>query len=213
MTEVGARHLFVHVEEPSMKEAVEALLPPLLAGRSVECKIIDHGSKHALLTNLPRRLRGYADWPEPGLRIMVLVDRDDDDCMDLKRRLESAAQAARLPTKTSPDFAGRFKVVNRIVVEELEAWFLGDVPALMAAFPGIPPTLEGRAKFRNPDAVTGGTWEALLKVLKQAGHYTQSAHLPKIEVARRVATQMVAARNRSKSFQAFVTGLNALLTT
>ena len=104
-----------------------------------------------------------------------------------------------------------YKVVNRIVVEELEAWFLGDVEALMEAYPGVPPSLATKAAFRDPDAVTGGTWEALLRVLHRAGHYAGSDRLPKIEVARRVAARMQAGRNRSGSFQAFVTGLDALM--
>ena len=203
--------LFVHVEEPSMKEALTVLLPRLIGQGAADCTIIDHGSKQELLKNLPGRLRGYARWAAPAPRILVLVDRDNDDCRALKDNLESMARAAGLATRTAPDFAGEFRVVNRIVVEELEAWFLGDAPALRAAYPGISPVLETRAGFRDPDALTGGTWEALHRVLKAAGHYVGSDRLPKIEVARRVAAQMVPDRNRSRSFQVFVTGLEALL--
>jgi hypothetical protein len=194
-----------------MAEAMEAWLPRLLAERTVEAKVIDHGSKWALLNNLPARMKGYANWPLPGLRILVLVDRDDDDCADLKRQLEAMARSAGLATKTVPAGSGAFKVVNRIVVEELEAWFLGDVPALTDAFPGVPLTLGSQARFRDPDAVTGGTWEALLRVLNKAGHYTGAPRLPKIEVARRMAPIMRFERNRSRSFQAFLAGFEALL--
>jgi hypothetical protein len=140
------------------------------------------------------------------------VDRDDDDCRALKERLEKAAKEAGLATKSTPDSAGNFRVVNRIAIEELEAWFLGDVQALSAAYAGIPASLDRQAAFRDPDAVIGGTWEALHRVLKRAGHYVGSDRIPKIEVARRVAEQMVPNRNRSRSFQAFVTGLEALIT-
>ena len=157
-------------------------------------------------------MRGYANWPEPSLRVLALVDRDDDDCLSLKRKLELAATSAGLATKASPNGSGRFKVVNRIVIEELEAWFLGDVPALSSAFPGVSPSLADHAKFRDPDAVKGGTWEALFHVLNKAGHYRRLQHLPKIEVARIIAPLMQFDRNRSRSFQAFVTGLEALLT-
>jgi hypothetical protein len=203
--------LFVHVEEPSMKETIDALLPGRLEGRDVELKVIDHGSKQSLLRNLPNRMKAYANWPDPGLRILVLVDRDDEDCQDLKRRLEAAASSAGLPTKTAPDTNKSFKVVNRIVVEELEAWFLGDVPALVAAFPRVSASLGQQARYRDPDAVPGGTWEALRRILIRSGYYAGSRHLPKIEVARRVAPLMVASRNRSRSFRAFVDGLDALL--
>jgi hypothetical protein len=172
--------LFVHVEEPSMKEALDSLLPSLLPASRVEVKIIDHGSKKALLSNVPDRLRGYAKWADPALRVLVLVDRDDDDCRALKIGLEAAALSAGLASKTAPDRRGKFQVVNRIVIEELEAWFLGDIDALAESYPGVPPSLARKAAFRDPDAVRGGTWEALSRVLKTAGHYVGSDRLPKI---------------------------------
>ena len=195
-----------------MVEAMAAWLPRLIAGRAIKSKVIDHGSKWALLNNLPQRMKGYANWPEPGLRVLALVDRDDDDCADLKSKLESAAHSAGLATKSAPDSVGRFKVANRVVIEELEAWFLGDVAALSQAYPGVPLTLGNQAKFRNPDAVTGGTWEALLRVLNKAGHYRGSQRLPKIDVARRISPLMDFEANSSRSFNAFISGLEALLT-
>ncbi len=194
-----------------MEAALTALLPRLIGDRLVECKIIQHGSKPALLKNLPTRLRGYAGRQDESPRILVLVDRDNDDCRELKGQLEAAARDAGLATKSTPDPVGAFRVVNRIVIEELEAWFFGDVAAMRAAFDRVPSTLASRQGFRDPDAVAGGTWEALHRVLKRAGHYDRVTTLPKIEVARRIASKMDPARNRSKSFEAFVSGLNALL--
>jgi hypothetical protein len=211
VTANGQKQLFVHVEEPSMEAALAALLPPLIGDRPVAFKIIQHGSKSELLKNLPTRLRGYARGQDQSLRILVLVDRDDDDCRELKRQLEAAAQGAGLATKSTPDPVGAFRVVNRIVVEELEAWFFGDVAAVCAAYDRVPPTLASRQGFRDPDAVVGGTWEALHRILRRAGHYDRVETLPKIEVARRIASKMDPARNRSKSFGAFVSGLDALL--
>jgi hypothetical protein len=206
-----AIRLFVHVEEPSIKAALEVLLPVVIGSRAVYITIIDHGSKQGLLTNLPMRLQGYGAWPDEDIRVLVVVDRDNDDCVALKRRLEAAALAAALPTKTAPGSDGRFRVVNRIVVEELEAWFLGDPSALCAAYPGVPSSFAAKAKYRDPDGVRGGTWEALAKLLSTAGHYRGSGHLPKIEVARRVSAHMTTESNRSHSFQVFVGGLQALL--
>ena len=211
MTFQSPIRLFVHVEEPSMRETIETLLPRLVQRSDVEHRVIDHGSKHALLDAVPNRLRGYANWPEPALRVLILVDRDDDECVALKLRLEQAAVSAGLSTKTNSDTGGQFTVVNRVVIEELESWFLGDVPAIVAAYPGVSPTLGATAKFRNPDAVAGGTWEALFRVLKQAGYYTGLERMPKMEVARRIAPLMNASHNRSASFEAFRTGLAALL--
>lgn len=202
--------LLVHVEEPSMKEALDSLLPRMLADRALNPTIIDHGSKAALLRDLPARLRSYRAMGAD-VRALALVDKDAHDCAVLKQQLEHASRTAGLATKTAPDRAGQFRVVNRIVVEELEAWFFGDIEALCRAYPGVPATLAERAGFRDPDGIHE-TWQTLLRVLQRAGHYQGLGRLPKLEVARRVAPLMRIDTNRSRSFQAFVTGFAAITT-
>jgi hypothetical protein len=98
-------------------------------------------------------------------------------------------------------------VVNRIAVEELEAWFFGDATAIMQAYPGIPASLPQKAKYREPDAIAGGTWEALERVLQRAGYF--KGGLAKIEAARSIARKMDPQQNRSISFRCF---RDALLT-
>lgn len=193
-----------------MKEALDTLLPRMNIPEG-SFKIIDHGSKQALLNNLPSRLRGYAKWDNPSLRVLVLVDRDADDCKALKQTLEHAAASANLLTKTKAAAGVPFQVANRIVVEELEAWFFGDTTAMADAYPGVPSSLASRSPYRDPDAIKGGTWEALGRVLHNAGYYTGSRKPPKIEVARNIAAKMQPNRNRSHSFQMFANGLRALM--
>ena len=41
------------------------------------------------------------------------------------------------------------------LIEELEAWFFGDIAAIHAAYPRISIHLGGRANYRDPDAITG----------------------------------------------------------
>lgn len=203
--------IYIHVEEPSMEETLNIVIPRIIGNRNVEFRIIDHGSKQKLLQNLPARLSGYARRiPHEDIRALVVIDRDDNDCKVLKDRLEKIAVKATLPTKSSPAADGRFRVVNRIVVEELEAWFFGDVPALCAAYTSVPKTLATRKGFRHSDAITGGTWEKLLLILQKAGYYTGSKSLPKCEVSRKVAAYMDPGRNTSPSFRHFVTGLEDL---
>jgi hypothetical protein len=197
------------VEEPSMAVTLFELAPRLLAGRAA-FNVINYGDKRRMLRELPVRLHGYAQrMVSEDIRLLVLVDRDDEDCHDLKARLEAFAARAGLPTKTSCGGGCPFRVVNRIVVEELEAWFFGDTNALRAAYPRVPPTLPRRARYRDPDAIAGGTWETLHRVLRQAGHL--GGRFPKVEVARRVAEHMTPDGNRSPSFRAFRDGLEALV--
>lgn len=194
-----------------MKHALDLLLPRLVGEMSIDWKIIDHGSKQKLLAELPARMRAYADWPHPSPYVLVLVDRDQDECRPLKGRLEQAAIGAGFATKSSPNATGQFQVVNRIVIEELEAWFFGDIPALVKAYPKVPSTLASKAGFRDSDAIRGGTWEKLRHVLQHAGYYSGSTGFPKIEVARRVTEHMDMDTNRSPSFRVFKAGLEALL--
>lgn len=121
----------------------------------------------------------------------------------LKSRLEEMAAAAGLRTKSAIGHGERFQVANRIASEELEAWFFGDWEAVQAAYPRVSAAIPQKAGFR------GGTWEAMERVLRQAGYF--GTGLRKLELARSVAAHMVIQRNRSRSFQAFARAVGAAL--
>lgn len=195
--------LMIFVEEISMEAALEQLMPKLL--QDVEFEIYRFQCKDDLLKNLPARLRAYSSWLPPEWAILVLVDRDNSDCRELKQQLEAVAQQSGLSTKTQG--GDRFQVVNRIVIEELESWFFGDWPVVKQAYPRVPDNIPQKSAFRDPDAIKGGTWEALERVLKKAGYFP--AGLNKLQCAREVATHMTPDANRSASFQAFVQAINA----
>ena len=187
------------------------LLPRLLPV-DLPRRVIDHGSKWQLLKRLPERLAGYGRIPAANRPlVLVLVDRDDDDCLALKQKLELAGQNAGLASKARVAPGATLDLVNRIVVEELEAWYFGDLDAVAAGWPGIAPSLSSRSRFRDPDAITGGTHEAFLAVLQQAGHLKGVTRLPKIDTARRMASLVDPNRNRSCSFNQFLSGLHALV--
>jgi hypothetical protein len=193
-------HVELLVEESSAEAALSELLPRII-GEGNTCMIHPYDGKPDLLDKLPSRLRGYAAWLPHDWFIAVLIDEDREDCLRLKQQLEQIAAQAGLSTRTRRQRRGRIQVVNRIAVEELEAWFFGDVQAICAAYPGVPLTLDQRAKFRDPDGIAGGTWEALEGVLQRAGHF--KGGLAKIDAARSIARHMDPARNRSRSFRCF----------
>jgi len=200
-------HIEFLLEEPSAEAALRGLLPKVLGEATFA--LHPHAGKQGLLARLPDRLRGYRSWVPSDWRIVVLLDNDQDDCQALKAELESVARTVGFGTLSSPTPGGLVQVVNRLAIEELEAWFFGDVPALVEAYPKVPATLGSRAGYRDPDAISGGTWEALERVLQRAGYYPGG--LPKIEVARRVSQHMDPGRNRSKSFQVFRDALLELI--
>lgn len=202
---MSVEHVEVIVEEPSMEAALRVLLPRILRG--VSSAIYQHQCKSELLARLPMRLKGYAAWLPETSRIVVLVDRDDEDCRKLKARLEQMARAAGLKTRSQAS-RGQYSIVNRVVIEELEAWFFGDWEAVRKAYPKVNATVPSQSKYRNPDAIKGGTWEALERILQAAGYFKTG--LRKLELARTVAEHMDPARNTSRSFQAFCSALHEM---
>ena len=200
-------HIELLLEEPSAEAALSNLLPKIVPP-GCTFAMHPHPGKPALLRALPDRLRAYRRWMPGDYRIAVLVDQDRQDCHALKGVLEKAALDAGSVTRTSAGSAAPFQVLNRIAIEELEAWFFGDVEALCAAFPRVPTSLGDRSKYRQPDEITGGTAEALERELRRAGYYPSGA--PKIEPARHVSAHMDPARNRSHSFRVFVEGMRQL---
>lgn len=120
----SAVHFELLVEEPSMEAFLKELLPRLLP-QNRTFHIHPFQGKPDLLGKLQSRLRGYSAWLPDNYRIVVVVDRDEEDCRQLKERLEATAADAGLRTWTAAG-AEQWQVVNRIAIEELEAWYFGD---------------------------------------------------------------------------------------
>lgn len=196
---MSAAHLELLVEEPSMEAFLRALLPRLLPqDRTFE--VHPFQGKKDLLGKLEPRLRGYAAWLPADWRIVVVVDRDDEDCRALKRQLESIAQRTGLCTRTRAGNAP-WQIVNRIAIEELEAWYFGDWAAVCAAYRRTSANVPRRQSFRDPDAIAGGTWEAFERVMKERGYF--KGGLLKIEAARVIGAHVDPARSSSNSFRVF----------
>jgi|SRR5690606_34144644 hypothetical protein len=196
---MAASHLVFLVEEPSMEVFLRGLLPRLLpADRSFEVHAFQ--GKFDLLAKLEARLRAYAQWLPEDWRLFVVVDRDDEDCRMLKQRLEAVAERCGLRTRSNA--AGLpWQLANRIVVEELEAWYFGDWDAVKAEYPRVSVHVQQRQGLRDPDAIAGGTWEAFERVMQGFGYF--KGGLPKIEAARSISPHIEPERSRSVSFQAF----------
>ena len=197
-------HLVFFVEEASLESALTQLLPKILPP-TVSSKIHAFRGKPDFLAKLPDRLKGYQAWLPPDWKIVILIDEDREDCRKLKEKLEIMAISSGLITKSSCQKYKSFQVLNRIVVEELEAWFFGDVQAIRQAYPKVSANLANQQPYRDPDAIKGGTWEALERVLKKAGYHPGG--LEKYKASSEISQYMNPELNRSKSFQVFYQGL------
>lgn len=185
---MNGRIIFM-TEEASMDATLRNLLPKLFPElREYEhWLIIHHQGKSDLERSYPRKMK---EWREPGVQFIILRDNDGADCLALKQRL------VRMIPDNSP------KYLVRIVCQELESWFLGDLKAVAGAYPAAVRHESFRKLSKtDPDRLTNAS--ELMKHLTD----TQA----KISRAEKISKHMHPASNRSTSFQAFVNGLGRFL--
>ena len=194
-----ASHFEFHVEEVSVEAFLTACLPSIL---SADCtfQIHPYQGKDALLRKIGDRLKGYSTWMPAEYRIVVIVDRDRDECEELKSRLEEICESAGLRSRRAAG-GPAWQVVTRIAIEELEAWYFGDWEAVRQAYPGVSPKIPNQGPYRDPDAIAGGTWEAFERILKRHGYFRQG--MAKVQAATAIGPHIDPARSRSRSFAVF----------
>lgn len=207
-------HFEILVEDQSGKTALEILVPKIIGDRDT-FKIHAYkgvgripknlagrsdASKRILLDQLPRLLRGYGNafsaYPDGYRAAVILVCDLDDGCLKtLREELFAILNACKPQPET------RFC----IAIEEGEAWFLGDIPAVKAVYP--------RAKdnvlqtYVN-DSVCG-TWERLADAVFPGGAQALSAKgwqavgAEKSVWSERIAPHMDVENNGSPSFRYF----------
>lgn len=185
-----------------MEVFLKELLPRILPENCAFNFLVFQG-KQELLQNLKNRLRSYnpRSLDRDCWRIVVVVDRDNDDCSELKDKLEQAAADAGLLTRSRSQ-GGAWQVVSRIAIEESEAWYFGDWEAVCQAYPRVPPSVPESRGYRDPDSIQGGTCEAFERILKKHRYFRTG--LRKIEAAADIAPYIDPERNRSRSFRAFL---------
>lgn len=214
-------HIEFLIEDSSAERLVSQLIPQLLGpeGETHTWRLhkyrgigkLPHNlqnapdpAKRALLDQLPRLLRGYAQTPWVNA-VVVLINTDSRACNEVLSEMKAVAQAA------SPDL----NVLFRLAVEEVEAWYLGDQAAISAAYPKI--KLDVLSRY-VPDMVTG-TWELLADAVVAGGSigikktgWPASGNL-KHEWAEKITPNLVLDRNLSPSFRKFCEGVRRIAAT
>ena len=127
------------LEEPSVKEMLNSLLPRLLP-ESVEFICISYEGKSDLEKRLKNKLRG---WKEPGVKFVIMRDQDNGDCIQIKNTIVNICHESN-----------RKDALVRIACRELESWYIGDLTAVHQALniKGIV-DYEKKEKYRIPDAI------------------------------------------------------------
>lgn len=185
-------HLEFLVEEKSMAEVLKVLLPRILPEGwmlDVNYFIRPHEGKSDLKRSIPKKLRGFAQNKEQTTGFVIVQDQDSNDCRKLKKELAEICEENK---------SANIKFLVRIVCHELEAWYLGDMPAIQAVFPRFNPAKHiNKAQFRSPDNCQNPK-----KILKGiVGEYAQ------IATAKAIAPYIDTVNNKSESFRQFVSGV------
>lgn len=175
------RRIVLLLEERSMKNFLEALLPRLFP--TLKFLYIPHSGKSDLEKSIPNKLKG---WNVSGDCFVILRDNDNGDCRVIKRKLADLCRKG-----------GREDSLVRLACQELESWFLGDLKALGECY-GIALRVGQRQKaYRDPDNL-GNPSEQIKKLVPAFQKY---------EGARRLGMALHPEKNSSRSFRAFIDGV------
>ena len=204
-------HFEILIEDQSGKKALDILVPKVIGDthtfnvhpykgigaipRNLKGK--SDASKRILLDQLPKLLRGYgktfADYPDNYPAVVMLVCDLDDRCLKVFRE-----QLFGVLNECRPAPETRFC----IAIEEGEAWFLGDIAAIKAAYPKAKDkVLRGYAN----DSICG-TWEYLADAVFPGGSQAlsakgwQAAGAEKSAWSRSITPHMDVDSNASPSF-------------
>ncbi len=190
-------HLVIFTEDISSETGLKILIP--IVNPQITFEVHSFLCKADMLKKLPSRLKAYRNWLPNDWGIVILIDRDDDDCRILKDKLNSIAMEAGFDQRALTT-CGKPQLANRIAVEEFEAWYFGDWQAVRMAYPRVGVKIPKKSKYRDPDAIRN-TWETLERILKKAGYFKTG--LRKIELAENVCPWMRPSSNTSYSFGVF----------
>lgn len=212
-------HMEVLVEDGSGAKLIGTLLPKFIGphGEPHTWRVHDYKgigrlprglesrvdpAKATLLDRLPAILAAHGR--STGVdAVVVVVDSDQRNCRDFLAELNQVLKRCRPAPHT----------LFRLAIEETEAWLLGDLPALFAAYPRAKKDIVRR--YRQ-DSVCG-TWECLADAVHPGGATAIKGvgwPLPgqvKHEWVEQIAPRMDVERNMSPSFCKLRDGLRKLV--
>ncbi len=175
----------IMVEEESIEVVTRIIVKRLKIEDQI--RIIPHDGKKDLEKSFPRKI---ANWQNPQrVRFVICRDNDGGDCTILKQRLKSL-----LPPTTQHEFK------LRLVMNELEAWYLGDLEALQSAgliTPGFVDQNRNKRNFRSPEGLQNAKQE-FRKLVKTKGQ---------IALARAIAPHLELNNERCLSFKHFISAI------
>jgi hypothetical protein len=204
-------HFEILVEDASGMQLLDILVPKIIDTANNTYRILSYKglgnfpknlhttqdpSKRILLEQLPRLLKGYGRSFTKNEAVVVVVDCDRRPCREFKQELKGVLAVCN----PKPN------VVFSIAIEEIEAWLLGDKPAIKMVYPNM--NNQEYTTYQQDSVI--GTWEKLADVtlhpkaarnLKKAAFYEVGKQ--KTEWAKNIGVNMDVHNNASQSFNYF----------
>ncbi|MFZ9737653.1 MAG: DUF4276 family protein, partial [Prochlorotrichaceae cyanobacterium] len=183
-------NLIFLLEEPSIKNVLEQLLPKIIPSELTYI-CIAHQGKQDLTKSIPTKIKAFQY--NPNTKFVVVHDQDSHDCKTLKAELLKICQDA-----------GKPDVLIRIICHELESWFLGDLAAVEKAYKLKIKSLskkQNQKNYRDPDQLNSAKQE----LKKLVDEYYAGTH------SKKIAPYLSPIENKSHSFQVFLEGLQNLI--
>lgn len=157
----------------ALRTLFEAQWPERIHG--VDWHIISFQGKADLKRRMAEKMRA---WNYGAPHFVILRDNDGANCRALKEKIRVDAEKGKKPHHI------------RIVCQELESWFVGDLDAVARAYPNRH-IRANVGKYRDPDRLKNASQE-LARLVGERG---------KVGRAERIAQHMQPNRNRSVSFR------------
>lgn len=205
-------HFEILVEDISGKTALDILVPKIINTEQHTFNIhaykgIGHipqglkstsdANKRILLDQLPRLIQGYgktfASYPPDYHAVLIIICDLDDRCLNTFRK-----ELLELVNSCNPKPKTQFC----IAIEEGEAWYLGDLAAVKAAYPSAKQAVLN--SYTNDEIC--GTWEKLADAVYSGGRQKlsklayQAIGKEKAIWAERISPIMDIDNNQSPSF-------------
>lgn len=178
-------------EEQSMTSVIKKVMAELCpnASEGFHWQIISHQGKADLESNLVKKM---TSWSYNSPHFIILRDNDGGNCRTLKKRISGRASTTGKPHHV------------RLVCQELEAWFIGDLPAVEQAYPNSNArSYATRTPYRTPDSPTNAS-----QLIEQI-----TGTRAKVGRAEKIAPHLDLSNNRSHSFNILLSTLKALIPT
>jgi hypothetical protein len=217
-------HFEILIEDFSGKTLVEELLPKIIGEQSNPHTWRIHSYKgighipshlhrlpdpsHRLLLNiLPHILQAHGKYDPDGgygTSVIVILDSDRKPCREVLDELNTVLNSCHPKPRT----------LFRIAIEECEAWLLGDIRAIVSAYPRAKTNILNRYV---QDSICD-TWEKLADAIYPGGStvlaakpYQEIGNI-KCEWAKKIGEKLDIVSNRSPSFMKFRDGMTRLIT-